>query len=282
MKLIGVDASVPEATYRELPLRTAVATIFLITLIFLSGCAHVPPSQSQNAPFQYSTDTFAFANETVWHYADGKHQEAAADEKNAYKFSRRCFVMSRAAVQFWKFARFEPGQKPLNDAELANRIRAITERDVWQSELPTDQRVIIPGYRNLRELSAAKSQVVQQNIGLGWPTYFRPGNMCMIFPVSRAHQERTERELEENLRHGQPTILWLYNFPHIDMNHTVVVWAKDRNRPNPRFLVADPNYTDGPRHLIFNRQTRTFEYEKTFYFPGGAVSARPVYLSPLQ
>ena len=56
----------------------------------------------------------------------------------------------------------------------------------------------------------------------------------------------------------------------MDINHAVTVYEKAQ-RPRPdvlAFHVYDPNYTDGPRTLLFDTVTRTFSYDKTFYFPG--------------
>jgi len=39
--------------------------------------------------------------------------------------------MSRTAAQFKKFARFEPRNKPLDDASLADRVRAVTRQAAW-------------------------------------------------------------------------------------------------------------------------------------------------------
>src|SRR4029077_7491539 len=131
---------------------------------------------------------------TVWLYKDGeriteREEGTKALEQKGEHFTRRCFVMSRAALQFWKCARFDPTGKPLAAAPLAARVREVTGRDVWDDPLPREKRVVFPGYRNLREMSAADARIVQENVGLGWPTYFRLGNWSIITPPSRAHQE---------------------------------------------------------------------------------------------
>ena len=74
-------------------------------------------------------------------------------------------------------------------------------------------------------------------------------------------------------------VLWLYNFPHVDINHAVVAYAQTVADDKVAYLVYDPNYTDRPRTLQYDAATQGFSYEKTFYFKGGDVHVRPMYLS---
>src|SRR5216110_826412 len=128
-------------------------------------------------PFAFKRDTFSFANETVFEYHDGLASPRRKDPAlKAKRFTQHCFVMSRSVVQFQRFARFDPTESPLNDKELAVRIRRITCRRPWMPPSPEQDRIVIPGYPGLRALSRARGDIVRANIGLGWTTYFRPGN----------------------------------------------------------------------------------------------------------
>lgn len=228
--------------------------------------------------FSYETGTFAFANETVWNYVDGK-VAAVPDKKDHGKrlYTRRCFVVSRAAVQFWKFARFDAVAKPLAEEELARRIRRVTKRSVWKSPLPVNEKIVFPGYATLREISAAHVGVFQAHIGLGWPIYFRMGNFPIILPMNAPARSRVNAEIHADLQAGYPTILWLYNFPKLDINHAVVVFDAEQQGDRIHYRVYDPNYIDGPKHLEFDLTNQLFTYQPTFYFKGGPVTARPVY-----
>lgn len=237
--------------------------------------AYDPPTVPAPRPFRYGTDHFAFANETVWNYVGGEHKEEA--RKDEPRYTRRCFVVVRAAVQFWKFARFEPSGKPLGKEVLADRIRQVTGRDVWETPLPEKDRVVFPGYADLHALSAAFPGVFQDNMGLGWPIYFRFGNLPISFYVSRGLEEQINREVFGDLQLGYPTILWLYNFPSLNINHAVVVFAGKKAKGNYLYQVYDPNYVDGAKTLTFDTAARTFSYPPTFYFKGGPIQARPVY-----
>ena len=234
-------------------------------------------------PFRYDTDTFSFANETVWNYVNGQVQaESSKNQTRKRDYTRRCFVVTRAAVQFWKFARFDPLGPPLEREQLAERIREVTGRSVWLPASPRAQRVVFPGYANLREISAADPSIFQANIGLGWPVYFRAGNMPIVLPVDRETEARLNDEIFHDLHWSWPTIVWLYNFPSLNMNHVVVVFGGEKDGGEFHYRVYDPNYSSGPKRLTYDVDTRTFYYQPTFYFKGGTVNARAIYRGVLQ
>jgi hypothetical protein len=230
--------------------------------------------------FCFETDSFAFANETVWNYVAGKVGSAEEGKDGSKRrYTRRCFVVSRAAVQFWKFARFDPAAALLTEEELARRIRQVARRSVWKPPLPLQQKIVIPGYTNLREASAIHAGTFQQHMGLGWPIYFRVGNFPIIISMNGDDKARVNQEILAALAAGFPTVLWLYNFPALDINHAVVVFAAEHREDRVRYSVYDPNYTDAPKTLEFDASSRCFFFQPTFYFKGGPVTARPVYRS---
>ena len=253
--------------------------IFLAFVLLLPSVvrAYEPPAQSAPRPFIYPTDTYAFKNETVWNYAGGKVQGGPDAKKREY--TRRCFVLCRSAVQFWKFARFDAREKPLDDDQLARRIRQVTERSVWLPDLAKKDRVVFPGYRNLREISAAHPEVFQANIGLGWPIYFRPGNFPITVPVYGSTEEAVDREMHHDLQMNYPTIIWAYRFPSLKLNHVLVVYQVTRDRTGDHYLVYDPNYSDRSMHLDYDPKTRSFTYQPTYFFKGGYVNVRAMYRS---
>src|SRR6266850_7243771 len=91
------------------------------------------------AEFGFDSDTFAFANQTVFEYHEGHAslRRPSATKRDAY--NRHCFVMARTAMQFKKFARFEPHSAALDDSALAARIRAVTRQPAWGEPLPENQ-----------------------------------------------------------------------------------------------------------------------------------------------
>src|SRR6267143_80418 len=91
-----------------------------IAAIFLAAQS----SQAGSADgFNYKRDTLSFANWTVFTYENGR----IVSHKNQFghHYSRRCFVMTRTVVQFYKFARLEPNAARLDESELQKRIRAV-------------------------------------------------------------------------------------------------------------------------------------------------------------
>ena len=154
--------------------------------------AHADGATSE---FRFDRDTFAFANQTVFEYHEGHAslRKSSATRQDAY--NRHCFVMSRTAAQFKKFARFEPRSTPLDDASLATRVRAVTRQATWTEPLPENQRIVFPGYKDLKEMSKAHRELVQLNIGHGWPSYFRMSNARMLFQDGTGYQERTHARL---------------------------------------------------------------------------------------
>jgi hypothetical protein len=244
--------------------------------------AYDPPVAPAARPFRYGTDSFAFANETVWNYVNGSVQAQSTGAGRKRDYTRRCFVVTRAAVQFWKFARFDPNAAALPWEKLADRIRDVTERSVWLPALPRAQRIVFPGYSNLREISGANPGVFQENIGLGWPVYFRAGNAPIAMPLDSSTEARLNDEILHDLAMNNPTIVWLYRFPSLAINHVVVVISGRSSGGHFHYLVYDPNYTDGPKKLDYDPATRTFFYQPTFFFKGGPVDARAIYRGVFQ
>ena len=260
--------------------RILIASLLLGVVIPVAR-AYEPPAAPAPRPYEYPGDTFAFKNETVWNYVGGS-VEPEKDSDHVREYTRRCFTLSRATVQFWKFARFEPNAKPLPADELAHRIRQVCERSVWLPALAPRDRIVIPGYHNLHEASDKMRYVFQANIGRGWPIYFRPGNIVIALWVTRALEDRLNGEIFHDLQMNTPSILWVYRFPSLKMNHVVVVYSGTHDSSGYHYHVYDPNYRDRFSHLDYNPATRTFSFQKVYFFKGGPVTARAIYRGLLQ
>jgi hypothetical protein len=253
-----------------------LSTIAAVTLARASALA---------SDFRFDRDTFAFANQTVFEYHEGHPslRRGAATKRDAY--NRHCFVLCRTAMQFKKFARFDPSSAPLDDTSLATRIRAVTHRTAWAEPLPEDQRIVFPGYKNLREMSEARRELVQGTIGHGWPSYFRISNARMMFQQSARYQGKTHARLNEALARGQVFVGFLTTYPRLSINHSVLVYKQKSFSPNPgveRYLVYDPNHAESPRELTWSPHTRSFSYQKDWDFVGGFVRVYQVYSKWLQ
>ena len=238
--------------------------------------------------FQFKRDTLAFANSTVFDYHEGVARLRpinGPEKEKTPRYTRRCFVMCRTVVQFTKFGRFDPRGKPLDDEQLAQRIRQLARYAVWENELPRDKRIVFPGYKSLRELSEKRGWILQKNIGLGWPTYFRVGNYRMVYNHSKNYQTEQHDEIEKALARGELFVAFLSDFPTLHINHAVMVYERKRSSPNDkvvRYNTYDPNHPDGPRELTWFPDRRVFEFEKDEEFVGGFARVFRVYGRPLQ
>lgn len=237
--------------------------------------------------FNFDRDTFSFDNETALEYHDGHaSQRHPVPGEQPKRFTQHCFVMSRTVLQFRKFARFEPGQRSLDDKKLADRIRQITRIPPWTAAFAREERIVIPGYRDLRSLSEARAEVLQKNIGLGWPTYFRPGNWRILWPHGPAQQARTHEAMEHALNtSGGFFVAYLTNFPRsLNINHGVLVYARKNKDPQGSccYTVYDPNHHDAPRILEWSDRDGSFLYQRDTDFVGGKVIVWQVYGRPIQ
>ena len=258
-----------------------MAALAALLLLPIAVEAYEPPATPAPRPFAYPGDTFAFKNETKWNYVGGTPQAETRDQTQR-EYTGRCMVLARASVQFWKFARFDPGSAPLPPDELAHRIREVCSRSVWLPALAPPDRIVIPGYANLREASVKMAPVFQANIGFGWPFYFRAGNIVIATWVTRALEDRLNGEIYHDLQMRTPTIIWAYRFPSLKMNHVVVVYSCRRDAGGYHYLVYDTNYRDACKHLDYDPKTRTFSYEPVYYFKGGPVTVRSIYRGLVQ
>jgi hypothetical protein len=261
-----------------------LTTVWWLNSVALIGLASAGSAEPE---FRFHRDTFAFQNATVLKYHDGiaffRPKSEASDPANSY--TRRCFVMTRTAMQFRKFARFNPSGVPLNDQELAQRIRAVARRAPWLEVLPENQRIVFPGYSNLREISKARSQVFQGNIGSGFMSYFRPSNVRMVFLESKGYQKKTHQNLNATLARGDTFVAFLTTYPKMSINHAVLVYGRSYGQPGDElehYFVYDPNHPEAPRELTWSSRERAFAYQKDIDFIGGFVRVYQTYDKPLQ
>jgi hypothetical protein len=235
--------------------------------------------------FRFDRDTIGFANATVFEYREGHPYLRRREKGEPKRYTRRCFVLCRTTMQFQKFARFDPHAAPLDDNALAARIRNVTHQAAWGKPLSADQRVVFPGYANLRAMSQARREVLRANIGLGWPTYFRLGNFRMLFQHDSNYHKETHANLNAALARGELFVGFLTTYPRLSINHAVLVYKRkpaSQNGGIERFLVYDPNHPEAPRELTWFPRTGVFAYQKDWDFIGGSVRVYQIYGKPLQ
>src|SRR6478672_5599444 len=177
-------------------IKGGIVAIF-VALVVGFGAVRVEANSTTGREFHFHRDTLGFTNMTVFEYKGGAVQATSHKDKQK-RYTRRCFVMSRSTLQFFKFAHFEPKQAPPNDQDLAKLVRRVARMDPWKPALPDDKRVAFPGYKDVRALSKARPAVLQENLGKGWPAYVRPGNYRMFFLCyDRGYQKETHQILNQ-------------------------------------------------------------------------------------
>lgn len=252
--------------------------VFAATLLLLSGCATAPKADpAPGRVFNFQRDTFAYPNELVWEYfynTNGVWTSRRREPKPSY--SLHCVVVARSARQFFDYTRFDPQQPVADEAtyrRLIRRVMGINPR----RRISPDQRIVIPGYADLREFSRAHESLLKKECGGAWQSYVQRGHWRMIFPFSRHKEELVAKQLLEELQRHHPPIVHLVRFPSLQINHAILVFASEESPQEIRFRCYDPNHPSGPVQLTFDRQTRTFKLPANDYFPGGRVDVYEIY-----
>lgn len=239
------------------------------------------PVFSTKTNFNRINDTLAFPNDTF--YANGRDESAVVPrdaDGDPVVYFHRCFVLTRCVIQFHKFARFDPAAPKLSDSEYVALIRRVSRIPTWWPAFSRERAIVIPGYKNLRDFSAARQFAFQKNIGWWLITYFRVGNWRMIYPSLVPFRETAARQITERIDRGELQAVYLSVFPR--MNHTVVIYDYARlTNGNIVFTCYDPNYHNTSNWLVFDASAREFEYQKRWFFPGGAVKLMRIYISPV-
>jgi hypothetical protein len=218
--------------------------------------------------FSFSTDTFAFGNQIR-----SQHPGVPG------LYANYCFVMARGLRQFRSGARFDPAAPTLDHAGYVDRVRAIAARPPWLDPLPIAERVVIPGYANLRDFSAAQESAVKEGLGPRFWTLVHWTNWRVTMPVTRAHQAAVAREIVEALGHGDLTQLLVTNWPKPELNHTVVAFAYRDGAEGVEFSVWDPNDPSEPGVVTFDRTDRRFKATRLYDTEPGVIRVFRMYYS---
>jgi hypothetical protein len=238
------------------------------------------PGATRERRFDFSSDTFAFANELQWEYqfdpATGKLNFRPRAPKPVY--SHRCFVLVRTARQFLYHARFEPNQARVSDAVYRARVGQIVSRNP-RKPCPPAQQIIIPGYASLREFSTAREQLLKASCGGAWRSYVLRSHWRMVLPISKEHQARTAASLTTALKQNRSPIIHLVKFPALTINHGMILFAVATSPETIKFQAYDPNHPPAPVELTFECRTGTFSLPPNAYWAGGGLKVIEIYRS---
>ena len=251
-------------------------SLILGTLLLLTGCTSSCP-EVPSKRFDFQNDTFAFTNELVWVYQyDEKGNWTTHNREPKPTYSHHCFVVARSARQFFRNAQFDLRQ-PVADEKTYRRLIEQVVSSNPRTALPQDKKIVIPGYANLRTFSEAQEKLLKEECGGAWQSYFQRGHWRMLFPLSRAHQERTVHQLMADMTTNAPVVVHVVRFPQLSINHALVLFDAKENPKEIVFDVYDPNRPASPTSLTYDRGTRTFQFAPNDYFPGGRVDIYEVY-----
>jgi hypothetical protein len=247
-----------------------------LVVLLLGGCVNHQKFVGTR-PFDFKTDTFAYANSLRWDYRfdeNGKWVHTRHEPVSDY--THHCFVVARSARQFFQHVRFDPNQPTADETTYRRLIRQVVGRDPARV-VRENNRIVIPGYANLRTFSETWEKLLKVECGGAWRSYFQRGHWRMIMPFRRANQERMAEEFRADLKQNRPPVVHLVRFPQLSINHCVLVFEAKETEKTTEFSVYDPYRPDEPKILFFDRASRTFSFEQNDYWPGGRLNAYEVY-----
>jgi hypothetical protein len=245
--------------------------------LLVAGCAVAsaparswPAGSAAAVPgFAFERDTFAFPNEI-----------RARHPNTSDLYANYCFVLARGVRQFAQFARFAPGEPPLDPAGYVERVRAVVARAPWEPALAPAERVVIPGYAGLREFSRAQQAAVKAGLGGRLWTLLHWTNWRVTLGVSEEHQRRVLDEVGGELAAGRLVQLLITNWPTPELNHTVVAFALRRRGDDVALTVWDPNDPARPGTITWAAGAGRFEATHVHDTRPGPIRVFRMYYSP--
>ena len=220
--------------------------------------------------FSFEQDTFAFPN-----LIGARHP----NEPDIY--AHYCFVLARGVRQFAQFARFDPALPKLDRAGYVERVKHIVARPARDAALSLDDRIVIPGYTNLREFSRDEESAVKEGLGGRFWTWVHWTNWRVMLPVDGEHQEGVAHQILAELRAGRLVQLLVTNWPKPELNHTVIAYESRPTADGVEFLVWDPNNPDGPGIMSWDSGARRFWATDLYDTEPGPIRAFRMYYSLL-
>ena len=240
---------------------------------------HCEPCVAQGTRrFDFARDSFCYPNELLWEYwfdkVTGEMSFVRRDPKPDYAL--RCFVLTRAARQFFYHARFDPNVPETDALSYRRLIRQVVWRNARERCEP-ERAVMFPGFSGLREFSGAHGALLKAECGGAWRSYVLRSHWRMVFPIRRAHQQRTAERLLDAIAANRPPIIHLVLFPKLTINHGMVIFGATDLATQIEFHAYDPNDAEKPTQLLFDRATNTFSLPANKYWAGGVLDVIEIY-----
>ena len=249
----------------------------LLLAVLAAACAPVSPRPAAivvpdvvSVPaFAFGTDTFAFPN-----------QIRARNRGVPDLYANYCFVLARGARQFHQFARFDPAAPRVERAEYERLVRMVASRAPWRPPLSPEARVVIPGYANLREFSAAEEAAVKAGLGGRFWTWVHWTNWRVTLErLPPGHQSEVLQQIRDELAAGRLVQLLVTNWPKPELNHTVVAYGYRRAPAGVELAVWDPNDPAAPGTVTFEESQERFWATRVYDTEPGAIRVFRMYYS---
>ena len=233
---------------------------------------------AENRRFHFERDTFAFAHELVWKY----HFDPITGAMTTYKadppptYYHRCFVLVRATRLFFDYAKFAL-EMPAVDLETYRRqVKKIISSNP-RRKCADENRIVIPGFDSLHSFSHAHEALLKAECGAAWKSYFLRSHWRMIFRVSGRFQEKVAEKLKRSLQKRGMALVHLFCFPHITINHGIVLYGYTESEQNIVFEAYDPNLPAHPVKLVYEKKRRVFTFAPNIYWGGGVLSVMEIF-----
>jgi hypothetical protein len=249
----------------------------LCFLLLAGGCATRPRQFSPPRQFVFEKDTFAFANEIEKeHFYNAKGEWVGLKRDPKPDYSQHCFVVSRSVLQFFEHARFAPELPKADDATYRKLIGKVVDIDP-RNILPDNEKIVIPGYADLRSFSRENEKLLKEECGGAWQSYVQRGHWRMIFPFTRMQERKVAGRLLDRLNHNQPAVVHLVRFPQLSINHGVLIFGARKTENGIEFKTYDPNKPEAPTTISYKPREGTFMMAANDYFPGGRIDLYEIY-----
>jgi len=249
----------------------------LVLAVLAAACAPAParpaaivaPDATSVPGFDFEADTFAFPN-----------QIRARNPGVRDLYANYCFVLARGVRQFHQFARFDPAAPRVEHAEYERLVRAVVARAPWHPALPPADRVVIPGFANLRAFSAAEEHAVKAGLGGRFWTWVHWTNWRVTYErLPPGHQGEVLHQVQDELAAGHLVQLLVTNWPKPELNHTVVAFGYRRHPGGVDLSVWDPNDPAAPGTVTFDGAQQQFWATRVYDTEPGTIRVFRMYYS---
>ena len=87
--------------------------------------------------------------------------------------------------------------------------------------------------------------------------------------------------MAEKLKRSLPqrglTLVHLFRFPRITINHGIVLYGLTESEQTMEFEAYDPNIPEHPVKLVYERKRRVFTFAPSRYWGGGVLSVMEIF-----